>query len=127
MLDTGILLGRKRTMNISWTRCLGLTLGRAGIASGRRPRAVHGESKGALARVEASELSYGRQPVVRRCSRVRRANQTDLGAERLATMSRSNPERLAKSASLKGAEEFLARINREFLAVKQALRAEKTK
>jgi len=39
----------------------------------------------------------------------------------------ANPERLAKSASLKGAEEFLARINREFLAVKQALRAEKTK
>ena len=126
MLDTGILLGRKRTMNISWTRCLGLTRGRAGIASGRRPRAVHGESKGALAWVEASELCYGRQPVVRRCWRVRRPNHTDLGAERLATVSR-NPERLVKSASLKGAEEFLARINREFLAVKQALRAEKTK
>ena len=57
---------------------------------------------------------------------VRRPNHTNLGAERLATVFR-NPERLAKSGSPKGAEEFLARINREFLAVKQALRAEKNK
>src|SRR5207302_6943549 len=67
MLDTGILMGGKRTMNISWTRCLGLTRGRAAIASGRRARAVHGQAKGALAWVEASELCYGQQPVVRRC------------------------------------------------------------
>src|SRR6266516_8105241 len=35
------------------------------------PASGHGESKGALAWVEASELCYGRQPVVRRCWRVR--------------------------------------------------------
>src|SRR3989442_13962332 len=63
MLYTDILRSGKRTMNISWTRCLGLTRGR----SGRRTRAVQGEANGAVAWVEASELFCGRQPVVRRC------------------------------------------------------------
>src|SRR3989442_11795699 len=67
MLYTDILRSGKRTMNISWTRCLGLTRGRAGVASGWRTRAVQGEANGAVAWVEASELFCGRQPVVRRC------------------------------------------------------------
>jgi len=67
MFYTGILPGRKRAMNISWTGCLGLKRGRAAVASGRRARAVHGESKGALAWLEASELFCERQPVVPRC------------------------------------------------------------
>src|SRR5205814_8493127 len=45
MLDTGILHGRKRAVNLSWTRCLGLTRARAAIASGGRPRAVHREGR----------------------------------------------------------------------------------
>ena len=47
---------------------------------------------------------------------VRRPNHTNLGAERLATVFRA-PEALAKYGSLEGAEEFLARIERRFLAV----------
>ena len=90
----------------------------------------------------ARELSTARQkPLLRGLKRVsyvtaghqwcagagvRRPNHTNLGAEGLATVFR-NPERPAKSGSLKGAEEFLAKINRGFLAVNQALRAEKTK
>ena len=123
ILNTGILLAPKQTMSISWTQCLGLTRGRAAVASGRRPRAVHpvhpqvvgvggsagfsplrrldgkkrtgirfrggvlklkrrkrraplpttsgcsavhGEAKGALAWVEASELFCCGQPVMRR-------------------------------------------------------------
>ena len=57
---------------------------------------------------------------------VRRPNHTNLGAQGLATVF-GNPERPATFGSLKGAEEFLAMINRGFLAVNQALRAEKTK
>ena len=125
MLDTGILLGRKRTMNISWTRCLGLTRGRAAISFGRRPRAVHGEAKALLRGLKRVSYATASNQWCAGAG-VRRPNHTNLGAEGLATVFR-NPERPAKSGSLKGAEEFLARINRGFLAVNQALRAEKTK
>ena len=114
MLDTGILLGGKRTMNISWTRCIGLTRSRAAISSGRRPRAVHGEAKALLRGLKrVSYATAGNQWCAG--EGVRRPNPTNLGVERWATGFR-NPERLAKSDSPKGAEEFLARINRGFLA-----------
>jgi len=45
-----------------------------------------------------------------------RPKHTNLGAEQLATVFR-NPETLAKYSSLKGAEEFPARIERGFLAI----------
>src|SRR5436190_17357185 len=61
MSDIDILVGRRRTLNISWTRCLGLARGRAGVACGRGRRAVHSEAYGAVAGTEeTSEQFRGR-------------------------------------------------------------------